>query len=59
MVLHDIGRIGTEHRGAETEDRIARYRKRRRQAIALVVCAAVSWGLIALLFYGVELTGLF
>jgi hypothetical protein len=59
MVLRDIGRVSVPHSGPGAHEKIARQRKRRQQAIALVVCAAASWGVIVLLYYGVELTSLF
>ena len=59
MVLRDIGRVGATFSGPGADEKIARQRKRRQLAIVLLVCAAASWGLIALLYYGVELTGLF
>ena len=57
MVLRDIGRVGTTETGPGADEKIARQRKRRHQAIALLICATASWGLLALLYYGIELTG--
>ena len=56
MVLRDVGRVGQTHSGPRTTEKIARERKRRQQAIALLVCAMASWGLVALLYYFVDLT---
>lgn len=57
MVLRDLGRISHTQDGRDTsEEGTLHGRKRRRQAFMLVVWASACWGLVALLYYCLELT---
>ena len=57
MALRDVGRISHTQDGRDlSEEGTSHGRKRRRQAIILVMCASACWGLVALLYYCFELT---
>ena len=55
MVLRGAGDIRQTHGEAGATEKIGRARRRRQQVITLLVCAMASWGLIALLYYCIEL----